>query len=185
MSQTLIHEYSTIQQAIQRLKTNREELLQIYTEKHPLVIARNRKEAELNRQLEAIKEKMRRLPLENQEEIDLQREVRIRNTVYLSLLNNEQQLEVIKAGLVSDLVVLSDATPATRLSSHKILITLLGFLMGAFITSILVIIRSTFSKTIESSEHLENEVRVPVQSVIPYSRTQRQLEKISEKEFEN
>ena len=177
----LMQQLETLTQTISRLKSQREELLQVYTPQHPLVIASLNKEEDLKKQLEKVKAEIRKFPLQNQTEITLLREAKIKNAAYIALLSNKEQLEIAKAGLSSNITILSNAVPAATIDNHPLLKILVGFLLGAFVSTIFVILRSALSQTIENSEHLEGELHIPVQSIVPFSKNQRQIEKTSRK----
>ena len=183
-SQMIVKQLTSVEQALSSLKSQRAELLQTYTPLHPLVIALTQKQAELEKKLEEIKIQIRKFPIANQEEINLLREVKIKTSMYVSILNNKHQMELVKAGLLGDVVALTDATPAIGVPLHKAFTILMGFLIGAFLASIAVIIKSAFTKTVESSDQLEDELRVPVQAVLPHSRKQKLLEKSHQKGLE-
>ena len=181
ISQVLLQRYNMLEQSIDRLKYQKQELLQTYTPQHPFVIAAGHKSEELQKQLEELKGRIKKFPYANQKEMNLIREVKIKNTMYMYLLNNKQQLEIAKAGLTSDLSIISDAIPANKISAHKPLIILMGFLIGVFISVIGIIFKNMISKTVDNPESLEDELQIPVQSVVPYSKKQRQIEKAVQK----
>jgi tyrosine-protein kinase Etk/Wzc len=181
VSGILVRELTSLEQAIEKIKSQKEELLQIYTPQHSLVLAAQNKEVVLQKKLADIKAQIKKFPLANQEEINLLRDAKIKNAMYVSLLHNQQQLEVIKAGLTTDIVALADATPATNVPTHKLLLVLMGFLMGAFLSTIVILLKSILIKAVESAEQLEEELQIPVQSIIPFSRKQQKMEKAAEK----
>lgn len=176
VSQLLAQQLHSTNQSLQQLKSYKEELLQTYTPNHPIVIAVEHKQMELQRQLDSIINQVRNFPGANQEEINLQREVKIKNSMYISLLNNQQQLQISKAGVLSDIISLTNATLAEQLPLHRVLIVIAGFLLGAFFSSIAIILKALLNKTIENANQLEDELQIPVLSVLPYSRKQKQLE---------
>ena len=181
ISQLLLHQLTTLEQAIDKLKTEREELLQLYMPEHPQVLANISKEDALQKRIDELKGEIRKFPLINQEEINLVREAKIKNSMYLYLLNSEQQLEIAKAGLSSDIVVLSDAVPASKIPSHKMMIIFMGFFMGAFLSIAVLLLKNALNKTIEDSEQIEDAIKLPVQCVLPFSRKQKRLEKAHKK----
>jgi len=181
ISQLLVQRLISLEQGVSKLKSQREDLLQLYTPKHPLVIAHLNKEAELQKQLEAAKSEIRQFPFISQEEIDLQREAKIKNLMYTNLLNHEQQIELAKAGLHSDITIISDATPASQLPVYKSLTIIVGFLLGGFLSSLVIALKNLWTKTVEDAEQLENEIHLPVHAVIPFSRKQKQMEKTYQK----
>ena len=181
MSQLLMRKLLAAEQALEKLQSEKEELLQSYTPKHPLIISTVGKENVLQAQLTKIKDEIRKFPQKNQVEFDLLREAKIKNLLYLSLLNNKQQLEVMQASIVPDIILLTDAVPPSQLSSGKFLTIMLGFMMGGFISVLFILVRTVLNKTIEDSNELEEKTEIPVAVVLPYSRRQKQLQRAHDK----
>src|SRR3990167_3371816 len=177
----LMAQLTTLERTLERLKIEKQTLLQIYTPLHPVVIAAATKEAELQQKLAVVHEKIKKFPFENQEEVNLKRNIRLKYVTYVSLLNRSQQLEIAKAGFIPDIIALTDATPAAMLPTHKVFKSLVGFFIGALFSIMLVLIKSILTKTVESAEQLEEELQLPVQAVIPHSRKQKQMEKARQK----
>lgn len=177
IGQLLEHKMLALESGIELVKSQREDLLQVFTPQHPLIIASYDKEAKLLKRLNEVKLQLQQFPKMSQEELTLKREIMLTNNTYSSLLNNKLQLEISKAGLTSDLILLSDAIPPSRVGSHKLLTIIMGFFLGAFLASIIIIIKNTFNKTVESSDQLEEELRIPVQCIIPFSKKQKQIDK--------
>ncbi|HLB43526.1 MAG TPA: polysaccharide biosynthesis tyrosine autokinase [Gammaproteobacteria bacterium] len=181
VSQSLIRQLFTVQAELAKLATQKEELLQVYTPQHPLIIIANGKEQGLQQKLASIKAEIRKFPALNQQEVTLLREAKIRTSTYINLLNNQQQLEIANASVTTDVLPLSDAIPPARMPSHKISILFSGILMGLFLSSFVVLIKALLFKTIESSEELEEALNIPVRCILPYSRQQKKIEKVYER----
>lgn len=183
VNQALSQELGNLNRTLENFRTQREELLQIYTPRHPLVISIEHQIMELERKIEQVKLRIIKQPAATQTEINLMRDVTIKSRMYEGLLNDMHRLELIKAGLVGDIISLDNATPSVRVPSKKSLIMLLGFFVGFFLSLIIIIIKSALTKTIEDFNQLEDELQIPVRTVIPFSRKQQKLEKMAEKGF--
>ncbi|EKD71172.1 MAG: hypothetical protein ACD_46C00262G0021 [uncultured bacterium] len=180
-SQLLIQELNNVIISLDKLKAQKKEILQIYTPLYPQVIAVEQQQKELEEKLQEIKKQITNFPAARQEEINLERDVKIKTKMYESLLSNLHQLEIVKAGLVGDIIALDNATPSVKESSNKLSIILVGFFIGLWLSTIMIIIKSVLTKTIEDSDKLENELQIPVKAIVPFSNKQKQLEKISTK----
>ncbi len=177
----LTRKYSSLDQAIYKIQSQRQELLQSYTAEHPRIISMMRKEEELLKQLGIVKQQIREFPLQYQEEINLTREAKIKNAVYIKLLSNQEQLEMEKGGRASDIIVLSDALPPGLLPTHKLLLTLMGFLLSSFLAALIILIKKALHKTVENAEQIEDELNINVRTILPFSRKQKELEKAHKK----
>ncbi|HLB41636.1 MAG TPA: polysaccharide biosynthesis tyrosine autokinase [Gammaproteobacteria bacterium] len=178
-SQFLMHQFNSVMLSLEKMKIQKEELLQVYTPRYPLVIAAEHKQTQLENKLRDIKKQIIDFPAARQEEFNLERNVKIKNKMYDNLLSNMHQLEIVKAGLVGDIIALDAAAPSTVNPSNKMMIELVGFLIGMFLSSIILIIKSILTKTIEDADELENAVQIPVKSIVPFSKKQKQLEKMA------
>jgi len=181
-SQLIIQQLTDLTARLEALKEQKEELLQIYTPRYPEVIATEHRQTQMERKLKELRKKITTLPAAKQVEKNLEREVKIENKLYDALLNDIHQLEIIKAGLVGDIIVLDDATPAAKISKSKLAISSTGFLIGLFLSSTAIILKTLLTKTIEDVDQLENEVQIPVKAIVPFSKKQTMLEKMSKRE---
>lgn len=180
VSQLLVTELTSVNRDLQKLRATKAELLQVYTPEHPLVQAAELKEAALQKKLDALKSEIRSFPFIKQQETNLEREVKIKNAMYISLLNNKEQAEAKKASTIPDVTALTDATPPTAIPLHKMIILLAGLLFGAIVSSIVVLIKSSFNKTIDDANQLENDLQIPVRCIVPFSKKQKQMQKAHE-----
>lgn len=178
-NQLLIQDFLRTQQSLEQSKSQKNSLLQSYTSYHPLVISANQQEKDLQKKLFEIEKKFKIAPSVNQQGLNLEREVKIKDSMYQSLLNNMQQLEIAKAGIVSDIVALDDATPSILIPSKKKSVLAFGFLVGLLLASFVILIKNAMNKTIDDSEQLEDELQIPVQAIIPFSKKQKEMEKTS------
>lgn len=181
--QILIRQLMAIYGFLDDLKSQKEQLLQIYTPRYPLVVANAHQQTELEKKLKEIKAKIRNFPLANQKEINMTREIKVKNSMYLSLLANVLQSEINQAGIVGDVIALDMATPAGQLPLNKMSISLAGFFIGMILSIFAIIIKTALTKTVDDPDQLENELQVPVRTIVPYSKKQKQLEKTFQKQL--
>jgi len=182
-NQLILQSWVNAAQTLEKLKVHREELLQIYTPKFPLVISANNQIAELTKKQQEIKDEIKKLPAATQKEINLKREVKIKNKMYEGLLTEMHRLDLGKAGLVGDIIALDTATPPIRVGKKKSLILLTGLLIGFWLSSLLIIIKSVFTKTIEDFNQVEEALKIPVRTIIPFSKQQQTTEKKLEQDL--
>jgi tyrosine-protein kinase Etk/Wzc len=132
----LINHLSNLDKELENIRVKKTNLLQQYTLHHPLIIALSDEQDELENERQKLLKQLRELPASNQEDVDLMRDVKIKNDLYIQLLNQIHELEVNKAGIVSDIQILSPATlPETLPSVRKSLVAIISFLTGLFIAS--------------------------------------------------
>jgi tyrosine-protein kinase Etk/Wzc len=132
----LINHLSNLDKELENIRVKKTNLLQQYTQHHPMVISLNEEENEIEMQRNHLLKELKELPASNQEDVNLMRDVKIKNDLYVQLLNEIHQLQVNKAGIVSDIQILSPATlPETVPQANKALVAIVSLLTGLFIGS--------------------------------------------------
>lgn len=173
--QALLGQMIDISKSIEALKLKRAELLQDFTEQHPYIITLNKEQEKLQQQLARLEKKASTLPKAEQETIGLEREVRVKDQLYLLMLSKIQQLQIAEAGTISDVRILANATPATPLPSSTYLIIFCGGLLGLIAALGIVLLRFFIYHGIEDPDYLEERLGIPLYAIIPYSKKQKQL----------
>lgn len=172
----ILMQLSTIEQSIAELKLKKIELLQELTPEHPFIKALSQKQLQLQKEMFSLEKKIRLLPETDQKALSLERDVKVKDQLYLLLLNKIQQLQVIKAGTLSDIRVLSQATvPIEPLPSHKYFILLIGVFLGLFVGIGQVLIRDFLRKGVTDPDLVEKRLGLPTYAVVLYSEKQRQF----------
>ena len=177
-SRILIKKYKLLEKELETNRMLQENLLQDYTAKYPAVIALKRREAALKQQLNDCKTQVKAFPYKyGIQELDLRRENKIKNTLYLNMINRIQSLKMIQSGINNNITILNKASPAVKLPSNVFVNSGIGLIIGVFLAVIGVLAKLFLIKTIDDAEDLENEIRTPIRAIIPFSHKQKQLEK--------
>jgi len=172
----ILMQLSTVEQSIAEVKLKKVEMLQELTPQHPYVIAINQKQMQLQKEVFDLEKKIKTLPGTDQKALSLERDVKVKNQLYLLLLNNIQQLQVLKAGTLSDIRVLSQASiPIVPLSSHKSFILLCSIIVGFFISLATIFIRDLFQNKVTDHELIEEKLGISTYAIIPYSEKQKKI----------
>jgi tyrosine-protein kinase Etk/Wzc len=173
----ILTQLSTVEQSIADLKLKRVELLQELTPEHPFIIALAQKQIQLQSEADMLEKKIRTLPHSDQRAISLERTVKVKNQLYLLLLNSIQQLQVLKAGTLSDIRVLSEATtPIVPEPKHKSFTMLMSLILGLFFSTAFIFVKEFFHNTITNHELVEERLGIATFCILPYCRKQKELE---------
>ena len=173
----ILTQLSTVEQNIADLKLKRVELLQELTPEHPFIIALAQKQIQLQSEADFLEKKIRTLPHSDQRAISLERSVKVKNQLYLLLLNSIQQLQVLKAGTLSDIRVLSEATtPIVPEPKHKSFTLLISLILGMFVAVAFIFIKEFFHNTITNHEIVEERLGIATFCILPYCRKQKEIE---------
>jgi len=165
----MLTQLSTQEQSLQNMTMQRTLLLQSYTKNHPIVLAMNDKIKHLQQSIEQIKSKMQHLPSADQKALSLMRDVKVKEAIYVSLLQRTEELAVVKAGTIGDISVLSlSTTPKMPMAAHSFSKLLMGFILGCLLATLAFIARRILMNVLLSADEVEKRIPVSVQAVLPY-----------------
>ena len=153
------------------------ELLARFTEDHPVVAAVNRQRREVDAEIAAIAARIRTLPVMEQDEARLTRDIKVDTDLYTALSNTAQQLRLISVGRVSN-VRLVDApiAPERPIKPNRPLIVALAVVTGLFLGTLIAFTRKAMRGGICDPAKIERLLRARVvYASIPHSTNEDRL----------
>lgn len=151
-----------------QLELKRKEMAFRYDPDHPAMRNLEGQMQELRQQRQAISDRIGKLPDVQQDYIRLARNVEVNNQLYVSLLNNTQQLEIAKAGTVGNVAIIDRAVvPEMPTKPKKTLIVAIGGLAGLFLGFLLTQVIGMMAKVVRDPKKLEIDTGIPTLSVMP------------------
>jgi tyrosine-protein kinase Etk/Wzc len=172
----MLTKLAALQQNVAEVKLKQVELLQELTAEHPFLISLNHKKSQLQKEISEIENRIKRVPKTDQKAISLERDVKVKDQLYLLLLNKIQQLQVLKAGTLSDIRILNYASvPIVPLPTYRLLILAVSIFLGCFLSIIVLFVREIFKRGISHPEVVEEKLGIPTFAIIPHSKKQKQL----------
>ncbi|MEQ6121147.1 polysaccharide biosynthesis tyrosine autokinase [Reichenbachiella sp. MALMAid0571] len=88
---------------------------------------------------------------------------------YLSIIKTKMELEIARAGTVTNFVILSPASfPTEPIEPQKALIHGVGFVSGLILSIFFVAIRYLLHNKISSHKELENLINIPMLGIVPF-----------------
>lgn len=158
---------------LESLRIEKLSLSQYYTPNHPSYIALQTQIRQLQKQRIKQEKVIQTLPMSEQKDVNLLRDVNVKQTLYLVLLNKIQELQVVKAGTISSLRILSKAQlPDFSLPFKRAPIYLGGLLMGALLSVLFIFGRRIWSSQIDDPQWSERHWGIPTLAIIPYCKEQ-------------
>lgn len=174
-STLLIQEMTGINKSLDELNIKKLELLENFTEEHPFLIAINQKQKKMEQQLTEVKSKLKKLSMAMQESGNFQRDIEVHGSIYSGVMQNVQQMEMLKGGTISSLRVLQEASlPSVPAPSQLGLIMLVSMITGLFLSFALLLLHYSLSKSLDPL-FLEKFLGVQIFGVIGYSVAQAKL----------
>jgi len=148
-----------------------------YTDINPRVKIVDGQIAAINREIGALNNRVSKLPTIEQDALRLERDVRVNNELYKSLLNSSLQLRLVKEGKVGNVRLLDRAVPSKiPVKPQKPLVAALGLVLGLLAGVALAIVRSLFMGGIRNPQEIEAHTGLNVYSVVPFTQEQLAIE---------
>lgn len=174
-SKLILGQSVQIQTRLQDLRQKRQELIARFTPNHPTIVILDSQIASLTSQLNGVSGKIQKLPDVEQNVLRLMRDVKVSTELYQSLLNDVQQLKLVKASKVGTarLVDLAEA-PIMPVRPNRKLILGVSTLMGIALALLAVFLRRTLDGGVSDADEIEQRTGLTVYATIPFSPQQEQ-----------
>jgi tyrosine-protein kinase Etk/Wzc len=153
------------------------ELLARFTEDHPIVAAINRQRKEVEAEIEEVNARIKALPMLEQDEARLTRDIKVSTDLYTALSNTAQQLRLISVGRVSNVRMVDAPIPPEKpIKPNRPLIVALAVVTGLFLGTLVAFTRKAMMGGIDDPQKLERLLRARVvYATIPHSSNQDKL----------
>ena len=157
-----------LQKQILQMEQERQRVTRLFKAEHPNVLTLNKQLDKLRKELAKLKVKAEKMPLTQQEVMRLQEEVQVNNALYTTMLNNIQQLRVVRAGEVGNVRVVDFAQVETKPSKPKKFNILVCSVAASFMLGVLLVFMLRMLRNgVRSSLEIERETDVSVYAKIP------------------
>ncbi|KGJ94221.1 polysaccharide biosynthesis tyrosine autokinase [Thalassotalea sp. ND16A] len=171
-TQSILEQIVVLDTRLHELSFKEAEIAQRFTKEHPSYVSLNKKKEELIAQKKQLSTSVKGLPETQQQILRLTRDVEVNQQIYLSLLNNVQQLKVAKAGTVGNVRIIDEAQVARlAVKPKKSLIVVLATLLGGMFSVAFVLIKAAFHRGVTNPQDFED-IGLTVYATIPVSDTQ-------------
>ncbi|MBP0630561.1 polysaccharide biosynthesis tyrosine autokinase [Cupriavidus sp. AcVe19-1a] len=168
----------TTQTALFEQKQKLTELRSRFSPDHPAVKAVEQQVAALNAKVTSQARQMRSLPNLEQDAVRLMRDVQVSNDLYVGVLNNMQQLKLVKAGKVGTVRQLDEARiPEEPVKPKRALVMAVAAILGLMLGVISAFVRETIFGGVTSAQDIEQRTGLNVYATIPLSQAQLEISK--------
>lgn len=160
-----------LQRQLLQLEQQRQEATRLFKEEHPAVQTITRQQDKLRGKIAQLKKNAESMPITQQELMRLQEEVAVNNAQYTSMLNNIQQLRVVRAGEVGNVRIVDLAQIEPIQSKPKKLNILICSMAASFMIGVLLVFLLRMMQSgVRSSQELEHATDISVFAKIPESK---------------
>ena len=167
-----------LQSKLLEAEQKRRELSARFTDKHPNLLTLEAQISAWKGQIAAVDSRIRKMPLLQQNTVQMQRDIKVNTDLYVSLLNSSLQMRLAKEGKVGNVRLLDDAIlPEEPVWPKRPLIIALALLLGLGAGVALAIAKNSLFGGIRSPSEIEAHTGLNVYSSIPLSAAQRMIDK--------
>lgn len=168
-----LQESVTAESGLFELKQKRAELKTRFAPSHPAVQAVEQQIVALSAKVGSMAGRMKNFPSVEQDTLRLMRDVQVNNDLYVGLLNNMQQLKLVKAGKVGNVRLLDNArNPEEPIKPKKALVIALAAFLGVLIGVVAAFVRNALYGGITDSQDIEQRTGLNVYATVPLSGAQ-------------
>ncbi|HBV6184928.1 TPA: tyrosine-protein kinase, partial [Klebsiella pneumoniae] len=134
-AKSVLDQIVNVDNQLNELTFKEAEISQLYTKEHPTYKALVEKRKTLQDEKVKLNKRVSSMPSTQQEVLRLSRDVESGRAVYLQLLNRQQELNIAKSSAIGNVRIVDDAvTEPNPVKPKKILIIIIGTILGAFIS---------------------------------------------------
>ena len=160
-----------LQRQLLQLEQQRQEATRLFKEEHPTVQTITKQQEKLRGAIARLKKNAESMPTTQQEVLRLQEDVSVNNAQYTTMLNNIQQLRVVRAGEVGNVRIVDLAQIEPVLSKPKKFNILVYSMVASFMIGVIfVFLLRTMRNGVRSSQELEHATDISVYAKIPESK---------------
>ena len=161
---------SQLQRQIMQLEQERQAAMRLFKAEHPNVQTIVKQQNKLRAELSQLKKNAEKMPLTQQEVNRLQEEVAVNNEVYTNMLNNIQQLRVVRAGEVGNVRIVDFAQiEQSQSKPNKTRILIASFATGFVLGVLFIFLMHMLRNGVRSASEIERETGLSVFAKIPQS----------------
>lgn len=165
------------EQQIAALRLQMTQLVERYGDDHPTLVTARQQMAELQAERAKYADRFRDLPATEVKAVQLQRDAKVAEDIYVLLLNRVQELSVQKAGTGGNVHIVDAALrPGAPVKPKKALILSAAVILGLIAGTGFVFLRRNMFKGIDDPDHIERTFHLPVFGLVPLSAEQAVLE---------
>ncbi|MDG1644321.1 polysaccharide biosynthesis tyrosine autokinase [Klebsiella huaxiensis] len=170
-AKSVLDQIVNVDNQLNELTFRESEISQLYTKEHPTYKALMEKRKTLQDEKTKLNKRVSSMPETQQEILRLSRDVESGRAVYMQLLNRQQELNIAKSSAIGNVRIIDNAvTQPKPVKPKKVLIVLIGVILGCIVSVGLVALRIFLRRGIETPEQLE-ELGINVYASIPVAET--------------
>lgn len=156
------------------LQMKRDEMRQRYTADHPMLKAVNQQLAALHAASKDLSTHIDNLPEAQRDLLRLERDSQVNTQLYISLLNNAQQLRLAEAGTIGNVRIIDFAVlPERPVKPKRLMVVAVAALLGLLLGAGAVLVRRMLRPAVQTAEQIEQRTGLTTYVSLPESEDQK------------
>lgn len=169
-TKSLLDQMVNVQQQLAELKLKETEMSGRFNDGFPALQAVRAQIAKMQQIKGQLDARIKDVPKAQQAIFELKRDVEVDSALYMSLLNQAQQLKITEAGTVGNARIIDHAAmPIKPVKPKKSLIAALGLVLGLMLGVFVAFVRQALNHGVDDPDVIEQEFGVPVYAIVPRS----------------
>lgn len=183
-TEALLNQIVAIEEQMSELQLKEVEVKRLYRPSHPTYLSLLDQMEELKFRRDDYQNQIKGLPETQQKLLRLNRDVEVNTQIYTQMLNNIQELDIVRAGTIGNVRIVDEAevNRFEPVKPRKVLIVLLAAMIGGMFSILYLLFVSALRKGVENPEDIEK-LGIPVFAAIPYSADQERIEKLLSRKY--
>lgn len=162
-----------LQASLLELQQNRRQQSERFTTEHPVIQTLDAQITAVNNEIAALTSKVKALPNIEQDLLRLTRDVKVNGELYLNLLNNAQQLRLVKEGKIGNVrVVDTPVVPELPINPKRSKIIAISLMLGLLLGIGIAFLRNSLHPGIKNPSDIEHCSGLHVFATVPLSAIQ-------------
>lgn len=158
------------------LELKRNELIQLYKPEHPRVRTLDQQHGALLAARDQLGLSIDALPEAQRDLLRLERDAQVNTQLYISLLNNAQELRVAEAGTIGNVRIIDFAVhPERPVKPKRLLIVAVAGLLGGFLGMLAALLKAFLRPAIQRPDQLEQRTGLTIYATLPESDDQKKF----------
>ncbi|CAN7695348.1 Tyrosine-protein kinase wzc [compost metagenome] len=169
-SKLMLNQSVQLQTKLQELRQKRQELDARFMPNHPIISLIDAQIASVNAQINGLAGRIQKLPDVEQNVLRLMRDVKVSTEMLQSLLNDVQQLRLMKASKVGNSRLVDAAeVPLGPIRPNREVIATLAVVLGLIAGLAAVVLRHAFNGGVADADEIERRTGLVVYTTIPFA----------------
>jgi tyrosine-protein kinase Etk/Wzc len=170
-----LEKLAEIEKQIAEVQLKKLDLKQLFTARHPNVMAIDDQAKELEGKRDEMTAELRKLPNDEWQTVRLLRDVKVNTELYTTMLNKSQELGIAKAGTLGDARVVDHPVFAEKpVKPKKALVLAVAFVLGGMLGLMALFLRRALRPAVRNPDELE-QLGLNVYATIPHAKLQAKL----------